>query len=296
MKVVFFGTGDIVLPTLKYLLDNHEVVAVYTKPAVMVRKKLKYNPIYNLLSKDIIHTPDTLKSEIDYIKSLNADIGIVYSYGLIIPQKILNLFLYGCINIHPSFLPKWRGCAPIQRAIEAGDREYGLSIMKMDCGIDTGALYSQIMVYKGYPPKATFLYDLYAKQGAQEIEKFFKEYINNIPIPQKLENISYAKKIEKNELLLDISKSAEELVFKINAFVPLYTPYIEILGIKVKVFSARIYGNFNDLQIGEIALKDNRKTLIIKCNNSCLSLLEVQPENGKRMKIKDFINGYLKNF
>lgn len=296
MKVVFFGTGDIALPTLNYLLNNHEVVAIYTKSCLNVHKTAKTNPIYNLSTKSNIHTPDRLKSEIEHIKSLNADIGIVYSYGLIIPQEILNLFPYGCINIHPSLLPRWRGSAPIQRAIEAGDREYGLSIMKMDCGIDTGDLYSQSIVYSGYPPKFSFLYDLYAIKGAEEIQKFFEEYINMKPIPQRLENISYAKKIEKSELLLDTSKSAEELVFKINAFTPLYTPHIEILGLKIKVFKARIYCNFNDLQMGEIALKNNRTTLIVKCNNSCLSLLEVQPENGKRMKIKDFINGYLKNF
>lgn len=293
MKVIFMGTPDFSVPVLEALAKNHEVICVYTQPPRPAGRgnKLLESPVHQKANELGIEvkTPVSLRKDIaiEEFKSLNADVAVVCAYGLILPKAVLEAPIKGCINVHASLLPRWRGAAPIQRAIEAGDTESGVTIMQMDVGLDTGD-----MLLKGIVPitentTAKMLHDALSQQGADLILKV----LDNMPIPQKQpENgITYAEKIQKSEALIDWNLPAQKIKNKIMAFNPYPAAYFVLNGERIKIFNAQIEQTEKTESVG--TLLDNK--LLIACGeNTALRLTELQREGKKKMSAQDFLQGF----
>lgn len=293
MKVVFMGTPDFSVPVLEALAKHHEVICVYTQPARPAGRgnKLLPSPIQQTAERLNIpvRTPVSLRKEeaIKEFQSLNADVGVVCAYGLILPKGILDAPKMGCINVHASLLPRWRGAAPIQRAIEAGDKESGVTIMQMDVGLDTGD-----MLLKGTVPidentTGQILHDALAKQGADLII----QVLEKMPTPQKQPEtgITYAEKIQKNEAFINWELPAQQIKNKIMAFNPYPAAYFNLNGERIKVFNAVVEGVTHNESVGTV-LDDK---LLIACgNHTALRLTELQREGKKRMMAEDLLKGF----
>ena len=231
MRIVFMGTPDFSVPVLEKLIDKHEVVAVYTRaPTESGRgKKINKSPIHLLAeSKGIaVRTPKSLKSEDEqqWLSQLNADIAVVAAYGLLLPKAVLEMFPLGCVNVHASILPRWRGAAPIQRVIEAGDDKSGISIMQMAEELDAGDVYSQKEI--NITPNMTggMLHDALSQMGADLLLKTLDNMTELSPTKQDDSLVTYAKKLDKSECLIDFSLSTEVLLRKIRAFNPYPSMY-----------------------------------------------------------------------
>ena len=217
MKIVFMGTPDFALQALKSLAKEHEVVAVYTKePKISGRgNKITKTPVHLWAEEQGIEvrTPKTLRNDEEQknFAELKADIAVVAAYGLILSKAFLEAYPFGCVNIHASLLPRWRGAAPIQRAIEAGDKTSGVTIMKMAEGLDTGDMLLKKEVEIAPDMTGGELHDRLADAGAELILKVLREWKNIKPQAQDDALSCYAGKIEKAESLLDFELSAEEL-------------------------------------------------------------------------------------
>lgn len=296
MKVVFMGTPEFSLPVLDVLCKEHEVVCVYTQaPKEAGRgKKVRYTPIHEFaLTKGIeVRTPKTLRNDVEQenFKALGADIAIVAAYGLILPKPILEAFPKGCINVHASLLPRWRGAAPIQRAIEAGDDKSGITIMYMAEGLDTGD-----MLLKGEVPitdntTGGSLHDEMSVVGASLILETLKNLDTIKPEVQDDSLTCYAKKIEKEESKLDFSMPAVELERKVRAFNPYPATYFEHSGERFKVLKAKVSKIDRSLSSGELYQVGNM--LFVGTSSGILEIIEIQREGKKMMKTEDLLKGY----
>ena len=293
MKVIFMGTPDFSVPVLKALHDHHEVICVYTqtpRPAGRGNKIIP-SPVHQMAEQlgIEVRTPVSLRKEeaITAFKELNADVAVVCAYGLILPKAILEAPQKGCINVHASLLPRWRGAAPIQRAIEAGDKESGVTIMQMDAGLDTGDMLLKGVVEINDNTTAQILHDKLSEQGAKLIIKV----LENIPTPQKQPEIgiTYAEKIQKSEALIDWNLSSKKIKNKIMAFNPYPTAYFMFNNERIKVFNAVVETIAHNNSVGEI-LDDN---LLVACGeNTAIRLTELQREGKKRMTATDFQKGF----
>ena len=215
MRIVFMGTPDFAVPVLKALAKVHDVVAVYTRaPKESGRgKKINKSPIH-LLAEELgipTRTPKTLKSEYEqsFLRNLQADMAVVAAYGLLLPQAVLEMFPKGCINVHASLLPRWRGAAPIQRAVEAGDSKSGISIMQMVQALDAGDVLAQEEV--AITPEMTGgeLHDRLAETGAPLLIRTLNRFAEILPAKQDEALVTYAQKIDKAECRLDFDNEAE---------------------------------------------------------------------------------------
>ncbi|MFI3241114.1 MAG: methionyl-tRNA formyltransferase [Alphaproteobacteria bacterium] len=276
MKIVFFGTPDFALPALKALVAKHEVVCVYTKePKEANRgKKIQKSPIHLFAEQQGIEVkhPKSLKNIFEYPK---ADLGVVCAYGLILPKHVLEAFPLGCINIHGSVLPRWRGAAPITRAIEAGDKTTGITIMQMDEGLDTGdmLLIEEINIENKYVPQ---VHDEMAELGGKLIIEALNNLDNITPIKQDDSKANYAHKIDKSEMLLNFNLPAEDVLRKIKAF---YGMYFEEDGLRYKVYEASI-------------IDDNKEPLTFMCSDNKAIKIEVIQKQGKsKMNRQDYLRG-----
>ena len=294
MKIVFMGTPEFALEALKSLANEYEILAVYTKePKISGRgNKLVKTPVHLWAEEHNIEvrTPKTLRNEDEQKKfaELKADIAVVAAYGLILPKEILEAYPLGCINIHASLLPRWRGAAPIQRAIEAGDKVSGVTIMKMAEGLDTGD-----MLMKGeveITPNMTGgdLHDKLAAIGADLVLKTLREWKNIKPEVQDDALSCYANKIEKTESLLDFDLSAEDLERKIRAFNPYPAIYFEHKGERFKILRAVVCAEKN--QQGKIWQEGHR--LFVGAKNAALQILEIQRQGKKAMTVEELLRGY----
>lgn len=296
MKVVFLGTPDFALTALKEIAQRHEVVCVYTRaPQIAGRgNKLTKSPVHQWAEAQGIpvRTPKTLRTPeaLAEYQNLKADIAVVAAYGLILPQGVIEAFPKGCINIHGSLLPRWRGAAPIQRAIEAGDKKSGITIMNIVPALDAGA-----MLLKGEVPITSettgeTLHDALATLGADLIVKA----LDNIDELQKKAEIqdenlvTYAAKLDKAESKIDFSMPAEVLERKIRAFNPYPAMFFEYEGERIKVMKAEVIEQKG--KAGEIL--EGEKALIIACKDKALSFTELQRAGKKKMSIKDILNGF----
>lgn len=296
MKVVFMGTPDFSVPVLEALVKHHEVVCVYTrapKEAGRGHKETK-TPVH-LFAEQYgieVRTPKTLRLEDEQLafRALNADVAIVAAYGLILPQPILEAFPYGCINVHASLLPRWRGAAPIQRAIEAGDEKSGVTIMQMDVGLDTGD-----MLLKGevdITPETTgeTLHDALSAIGAGLII----EVLDNIEKikPEKQDDAlsCYAAKIEKSESKLDFSCPAEEIERKVRAFNPYPATYFEYEGERFKVLEVEALDADSGMECGAIVPNDTG--LLIQCGQGMILVLKIQRQGKKVMDTDELLRGF----
>ncbi|WP_081136608.1 methionyl-tRNA formyltransferase, partial [Halomonas sp. BC2] len=229
LRVVFAGTPDFAASSLAALLDSeHEVVAVYTQPDRPAGRgrKLTPSPVKQLAQAQAlpVYQPISLKDAEAQaeLAALNADVMVVVAYGLLLPQAVLDTPRLGCINVHASLLPRWRGAAPIQRAIEAGDSASGVTIMQMDAGLDTGAMLHEVRT--PITPRTTGgdLHDRLAIQGANALIHVLDNLDNGSlqATAQPDEGVTYAAKLSKAEAELDFSQPAEQLARKIRAFNP----------------------------------------------------------------------------
>lgn len=287
------GTPDFAVKALEALAARHEVVCVYTRePQEAGRgKKLTKSPVHEFAEAHgiLVRTPKTLRSAEAQaeLKALQADISVVAAYGLILPQAVIEAFPLGCINIHGSLLPRWRGAAPIQRAIEAGDNESGITIMKVVEKLDAGD-----MLLKGSVPitaetTGETLHDAMAGLGAELIVKALDNWQNLHAEPQDERLVTYAAKIDKAESRLDFSMSAEVLERKIRAFNPYPAVYFEYGGERYKILRAKVVDESGEAG----AILDGAGRLVIACGDKALEVTEIQRQGKKKMPTEELLRG-----
>ena len=302
MKVVFAGTPIFAVTTLDAILSHgHEVVLILTKP------DQKHGRGLNLVASAVkelgtrksipIIQPQTLKSEDtqSYIKRTDADVMIVVAYGLILPTPVLQAFRWGCLNVHASLLPRWRGAAPIQRAILSGDATTGISIMQMGPGLDTGpVLLSECVAIAG-TDTAGSLHDRLAALGANLLLKVLDNLERGIQVPLKLQDeaeATYAEKIFRQEAILDFSLSAEELSRKVRAFNPAPGASAKLNGQDLKIWAASVVED-DSREFPGTVVSINRDGLKVACGAStALIMTELQRSGGRRLPASAFVDGF----
>ncbi len=304
MKIIFAGTPDFAVAPLKALAQTHEIIAVFTQPDRKAGrgKKLTAPPVkdYALEIGVPVFQPKSLKDQAGLISDLNADIMIVVAYGMLLPQEILDIPPLGCLNIHASLLPRWRGAAPIQRAIEAGDKKTGVSIMRMELGLDTGPVFDMLELEIENHDTSASLHDKLASLGAKGICKTLDELSANpalVPTEQDHESSNYAKKISKAEAEIDWSRPATKLHQQLRAFVPWPVSQTKHASTRLRIWQASVVAtkgtdtNNSDHIPGAI-LSCSENGLDITCGDGVLRLEKLQRDGSKAVPIGQFLNGY----
>ena len=292
------GTPDFAVPSLKLLANYHNVLCAFSQPARPNGRgmKIKDSPVEKA-AKDLnilTLTPSSLKNDdvFSNFKELNPDIVVVVAYGLILPEKYLKIPKFGCINGHASLLPRWRGAAPIQRAIEAGDKKTGSCIMLMEKGMDTGPviLSRSIDIYQS--DNAQRIHDKLSNITAEILIDAIKGYtIGNIePVPQKEIGIKYANKIEKAEAEIDWEEGSKEIYNKIRAFDPFPGTFTFLHNNLIKIVSSRLGNNTHESEPGTII--EVGKKIIVACGKkTTLEIVSLQKPGKKIISTIEFLNG-----
>ena len=299
LRIIFAGTPDFAARHLQALLDSeHQVVAVYSQPDRPAGRgqQLQASPVKQLaLAHQIpVYQPKSLKKSKaqNDLAELNADLMVVVAYGLILPTVVLQTPKLGCINVHGSLLPRWRGAAPIQRALWAGDTATGVTIMQMDEGLDTGAMLSKISLAIEPDDTSAILYDKLAEVGP----KALLQALIDLPALQQQavkqdENLSnYAEKLSKEEALIDFQKPAAALEREIRAFNPWPVSYLQLGSQQLKVWQAQVEAAQSDSAPGTV-LRADKKGIAIATKDGVLVLQQLQPPGKKAMAVADFLNG-----
>lgn len=299
MRIVFAGTPDFAAVALKALLQQgHNVVAVYTQPDRPSGRgrKLTPSPVKQVaLEADIpVLQPETLKSEDaqSELATFKPDVMIVAAYGLILPQAVLDIPGRGCLNIHASLLPRWRGAAPIQRAIAAGDKETGITIMQMDAGLDTGDMLLKLTTPIHGDDTGGSLHDRLADLGGQAILTALDELEKGGLKPETQEDAlaNYAHKLSKEEGHLSWAGSANELERRIRAFHPWPGTFVQSGEEKIRVHAAEALDTSSNAAPGTI-LKRERDGIDIACAAGILRLHQIQLPGARAQSISDLLNG-----
>lgn len=303
MKIVFAGTPDFAATHLRALLDDarHQVIAVYTQPDRPAGrgKKLTASPV-KLLAEErgiAVFQPQSLKQpeQLAILEQLGADLMVVVAYGLILPQAVLDTPRLGCINVHGSILPQWRGAAPIQRAVEAGDAETGVTIMQMDAGLDTGPMLSITRCPIGNTDTSGSIYARLAELGGPALVHAIDKLDNGTAVALAQDNSlsSYAAKIDKTEAEINWADSANVIDRRIRAFNPFPCTYSKIDGQRVKIWAARVEGEEGEDTTqsklpGEILCAD-ADGLLIGCGQGYLLVSEIQLAGKSRMAVAEVL-------
>ena len=297
MKVIFAGTPPFAATALKAIAEKHEVVCVLTQPDRPAGRGMHLKPSAvkeTALKLNIpVRQPETLKNaDIQAaLLSYQADVMVVAAYGLLLPKAVLAMPKYGCLNIHASLLPRWRGAAPIQRAIEAGDSETGICIMQMDEGLDTGdVLYRSVIDIDSTDTAAT-LHDKLMFQGAKDIVAVLQQLPNVKPQPQPTGGISYAKKIGKDEAFIDWKQSAQHIDRQIRAFNPFPVAKTLYQGGVLKIFSGSLKNENTDKSAGTIVSVDKNAIAVATGDNKIIQIHELQTAGSRKMTVAEFLNG-----
>jgi len=299
LRLAFMGTPDFSVPTLRALAEaGHEIAAVYSQPPRPAGRgqKDRPTPVHAFAESRgwTVRTPKTLKSpqaQADFA-ALKLDVAVVVAYGLLLPQAILDAPRLGCVNVHASLLPRWRGAAPIQRAILAGDTETGVTIMQMDAGLDTGPMLLKEAVPIGPATTAQDLHDRLAELGAMTINRALGGLLDGSlePQPQPADGITYASKIDKAEGRLDWRESATDLDRRVRAFTPWPGAYFEVETDKgrerVKVLAAE---RRDESGLPGTVL-DGMAT--VACGEGSLRLVTVQRAGKAPMESEAFLRGF----
>ena len=281
MRLIFMGTPDFAATALAAMIEaGHEVCAAYSQPPRPAKRgqKEQKSAVHRLAERHGIEvrTPKTFKD--DQVRAdfaaLNADVAVVAAYGLILPQVALDAPTHGCLNIHASLLPRWRGAAPIHRAIEAGDAETGVCIMQMERGLDTGPVLLSHAIDIEPLDTTGSLHDKLATRGGEAIVETLEDLPTLVPTPQGEAGVTYAAKIDKSETRIDWSESPDLIARKIRAFSPFPGAWFEAEGERIKVLNARV--------------ADGGAPLVLQG----VELLELQRAGKKSQDAQEFLRGF----
>ncbi|MDX7761153.1 methionyl-tRNA formyltransferase [Aeromonas caviae] len=298
LKLIFAGTPDFAARHLAALLSSgHEVVAVYTQPDKPAGRgqKLTASPVKELaLAHDLpVYQPASLRNEAAQaeLAALGADLMVVVAYGLILPKAVLDTPRLGCINVHGSLLPRWRGAAPIQRSIWAGDAETGVTIMQMDVGLDTGAMLRKVTCPIASDETSASLYDKLAGLGPQALVDTLDAMAagDTAAEPQDDALANYAEKLSKEEARIDWSMDAVAIERCIRAFNPWPISWFDVAGQTVKVWQAEVVAQDHGQAAGTL-LKADKQGIEVATGQSVLRLLTLQPPGKKAMSVSDLLN------
>ncbi len=298
LRIVFAGTPAFAVPSLRAAAQNHEVVAVYTQPDRPAGRGRGMQPSPVKLEATLrgipVLQPESLKSALsrDALRALKPDLLVVVAYGLILPQSILDIPAYGGWNVHASLLPRWRGAAPIQRAIEAGDNDTGICLMQMERGLDTGPVLLTQRLSIGEHETGGQLHDRLAELGAQTLADglgLLRAGLRLEPNPQSAIGVSYAHKLDKREAKLDWSQPAGLLARKVRAFNPWPMAEADIGGERVRIHGAIAIDSAAHATPGSM-LAASRDGIDIACGEGALRIRVLQREGGKAITAADFLN------
>jgi methionyl-tRNA formyltransferase len=292
MRLVFMGTPDFAVATLKALIGaGHEIACVYSQPPRPAGRGMaeRPSPVHAFAASQGIEvrTPVSLKSseEQERFAALAADAAVVVAYGLLLPMPVLDAPRLGCFNVHASLLPRWRGAAPIQRAVMSGDAETGVTIMRMEEGLDTGPMCKVGRIAITPATTAQSLHDELAALGAKlMVEVLAQEKITCTPQPA--EGVTYAKKIAKAEARIDFTKAAEEVRSHIHGLSPFPGAWFEVNGTRIKVLLCEVVKGAGR---PGVFLDDH---LTIACGSDAVRLMRLQREGKGAMEAGDFLRGF----
>ncbi len=300
MKVIFAGTPDFAAAALKAIAAaGFEIPLVLTQPDRPKGRGMQLAPSpvkQAALELGLrVAQPEKLRNNteaLQMLKEVEADVMVVAAYGLILPQDVLDTPKHGCLNIHASLLPRWRGAAPIQRAIEAGDAETGVCIMQMDIGLDTGDVVSEHRYTIQPTDTANEVHDALMNLGAAAIVADLQQLktegrLKSVKQPE--EGVTYAQKLSKEEARIDWNESAAVIERKIRAFNPVPAAWVEYQGKPMKIWRAEVVAQQG--RAGEV-LSCSSDGLIVACGANALKITELQPSGGKRMNIAAFAAGH----
>lgn len=298
LRVIFAGTPDFALPPLKALIESdHQLVAVLTQPDRPAGrgKQLRASPVKQLALENGLSVlqPETLKNP-DWqqqLSDLKPDLMVVVAYGLMIPGVLLEMPVLGCWNIHASLLPRWRGAAPIHRAIEAGDRQTGVCVMQMEVTLDTGPVYRCLAMPIGPEDDTGRLHDNLAGLGAKALMDCISLAVEGRlpePVVQDGSKATYAHKLSKAEARLDWNEPADLLARKVRAFNPWPVAWCELGGQRIRVWKAVALEKTIGCLPGDMIVE--QQSLVIATTQGSLKVLELQRAGGQRMPIAQFLN------
>ena len=297
MRILFMGTPDFAVPCLEKLIkDGHNIVGVLTQPDKPQGRKMKLTPppvkelaLQNNLE---VYQPESLKN--DAIKQLLEDkqpeLIVVVAYGKILPKYVLDFPKYGCINVHGSLLPRWRGAAPIQWSIIAGDKTAGVTTMKMAEGLDTGDMLLKYETEIGQTETAGELFDRLALSGAELLHDTIEQIDSIVPEVQDESKANYAHMLDKQMAQIDWSKSNKEIDCLIRGLNPWPVALTTLNGERLKVYSASLQNASG--KAGEVLKADSKNGLLVACGEGAMLLNEIQAVGGKRMNAKDYLRGH----
>lgn len=301
LRIVFMGTPDFAATAFAAVQaftreNNHEIVGVYSRPPAKQGRgmQLVAAPVHRAAEAAGLDVacPTSLKTdaELAAFKTLKPDLAIVVAYGMILPQAFLDVPRLGCWNIHASLLPRWRGAAPIQRAIMAGDTQSGVAIMQMEAGLDTGPVLLEKRLRLADDETAASLHDRLADLGAAAIIAALSDAETLTASPQADSGVTYAEKIDKSEARIDFARSATDLDRHIRGLSPFPGAWFEVDGTRVKVLAARPIEAGGP--VGTIADTDiAAKGAVIYCGRGALQLMRVQPAGKQAMSGDEFMRG-----
>ncbi len=294
MKIIFMGTPDFSVPILQALAAQHEILAVYCQPPRPAgRGKADRPSAVQLAAESLslpVRYPVSLKGaqEMAEFAALGADLAVVVAYGLILPQAVLDVPRMGCVNIHASLLPRWRGAAPIHRAIMAGDTETGICIMQMEAGLDTGPVLARAALRIGASETTAELHDRLSALGAQVIVQI----LPRLPLKAEVQSeqgVSYAAKIDKSEARVNWARPAVEIARQINGLSPFPGAWVEIGGERVKLLRAAVATAQSGVGQGNAGA--HLGGFVVACATGAVQILEVQREGKRRGSAEEFLRG-----
>lgn len=298
LRIVFAGTPDFAARHLAALLSSeHEVIAVYTQPDRPAGrgKKLTASPVKNLaLEHNIpVYQPENFKSDEakQELAALNADIMVVVAYGLLLPKAVLDTPKLGCINVHGSILPRWRGAAPIQRSIWAGDSETGVTIMQMDVGLDTGDMLKIATLPIEASDTSGSMYDKLAELGPQALVECLSDIAQGTAVAVKQDDAlaNYAQKLSKEEAKIDWTLSAQAIERCVRAFNPWPMSHFAVADNQIKVWQARVEAGSSNQAAGTI-LKADKTGIYVATGAEILVLESLQIPGKKTLPVQDILN------
>lgn len=297
-RVVFAGTPEFAVPSLRAIAGHGELLAVYTQPDRPAGRgrALAASPVKQAaqaLGVPVLQ-PETLRDAAaqDALRALAPDLLVVVAYGLILPKAVLAIPRYGCWNVHASLLPRWRGAAPIQRAIEAGDSETGVCLMQMARGLDTGPVLLRLTTPIAQSDTGGSLHDRLAELGAQALREGLTWLrAGQLPpaVPQPEQGVNYAHKLDKAEARLDWAQPAAALARKVRAFHPWPIAEAELDGERLRIHAAIALPESSPAAPGSV-VQAGRDGIDVACGDGTLRLLTVQREGGKALPVRDYLN------